>query len=245
MDLKLKGKRALVLGASSGLGRAIAEALVGEEARVAVVSRDEKRIAAAAKEIGAEFGLVGDLARAGEATRLVKEAAAKLGGVDILLVNTGGPPKAPFAELSSDQWQEGFQTLWLSAIEAIQGVLPGMKARKWGRILFVTSVAAKEAMPGLTISNGLRAGILGLTRTLSNEVAAEGITVNALLPGYTRTERLKELNIPEEKITGHIPAGRLGEPDELAALAAFLASERAAYITGQSVACDGGFLRGF
>lgn len=245
MDLKIKGKRALVLGASAGLGRAVAETLIREGVRVAVVSRDEKRILAAAKEIGAEAGLVGDLTRPGDATRVVKEAIAKLGGVDILLVNSGGPPKVPFAELTLPQWQEGFQNLWLSAIEAIQAAMPGMKERKWGRILFVTSVAAKEAMPQLTISNGLRAGLLGLTRTLSNEVAADGITVNSLLPGFTRTERLKELNLPEEKMTTQIPARRLGEPGELAALATFLASDQAAYITGQSIACDGGYLRGF
>jgi 3-oxoacyl-[acyl-carrier protein] reductase len=119
-----------------------------------------------------------------------------------------------------------------------------MQERKWGRILLVTSAAAREPMAGLTISNGLRAGLLGLTKSISNEVAGFGVTINALLPGYTRTERLIELNIPEEKITQHIPAGRLGEPEEFAALATFLASERAGYISGQMIAVDGGYLKG-
>jgi len=131
----------------------------------------------------------------------------------------------------------------LSATESIVAALPGMKERRWGRILLVTSFAAREPMPHLTFSNGLRAGLLGLTKTVSNEIAGFGVTINCLLPGYTDTERLRELKIPADKITAQIPAGRLGRPEEFGALAAFLASEPAAYITGQAVACDGGALR--
>jgi 3-oxoacyl-[acyl-carrier protein] reductase len=243
MDLKLKGKRALVQGASSGLGRAIAAALVQEGVKVAICSRDPERIQKTAREIGAAAGIAIDLNQPGAAATLLKKAEQELGGVDILVTNTGGPPKGPFEELTSAQWQEGFQSLWLSATESIRAALPGMKERHWGRILLVTSAAAREPMPLLNISNGLRAGLLGLTKAISNEVAQHGITINALLPGYTDTERLQELKVPKEKITSQIPAGRLGRPEEFGALAAFLASEQAAYITGQGIACDGGYLR--
>ena len=244
MDLGIRGKRALVLGASSGLGKAIAETLVREGVRVAICSRDEARLQAAQKVTGAELTLAFDLSKPGQARAVVEAAVSKMGGVDILVCNTGGPPKAPFVEISAAQWSEGFQGLWMSAVDSIQAALPGMKDRKWGRILLVTSVAAKEPMNGLTISNGLRAGLLGLAKSLSVEVASAGITVNALLPGYTDTERLKELQVPIEKMTSTIPAARLGRPEEFAALTAFLASEPAAYITGQAVACDGGWLKG-
>ncbi len=244
MDLKLKGKRALIQGASAGLGRAIAEALVKEGARVLIVSRSAERLEKTAREIGAEGYLVSDLNLPGAAAQLIQAAEKKLGGVDILVTNTGGPPKGPFLEMTNEQWQEGYQSLWLSATESIRGVLPGMKERGWGRILLVTSAAAKEPMNLLTVSNGLRAGLLGLTKTLSNEFAPFGITVNALLPGYTDTDRLRELKIPAEKITSQIPAGRLGRPEEFGAVATFMASEQAAYITGQAIVIDGGYLRG-
>lgn len=243
MDLKLKGKRALVQGSSAGLGRAIAEMLVKEGATVAISSRNAEKLDRTMKEIGAHAAIPCDLSQPGAATQLLKAAESKLGGIDILVTNTGGPPKGPFEELSAAQWQEGFQSLWLSCTDSIRAALPGMRERRWGRILLVTSTAAREPLSMLTVSNGLRAGLMGLTKTISNEVAQHGITINALLPGYTDTERLRELKIPADKITAQIPAGRLGRPEELAALATFLASEQAAYITGQAIACDGGALR--
>jgi 3-oxoacyl-[acyl-carrier protein] reductase len=244
MDLHLKGKRALVQGSSSGLGKAVAQALIQEGVEVAISSRGGEKLQLTAREIGAKGAIASDLSQPGAARKLYDEAHRLLGGVDILLINTGGPPKGPFEELTSAQWQEGFQSLWLSATESIQAVLPGMKKNQWGRILLITSAAAREPMPLLNISNGLRAGLLGLTKTVSNEIAQYGITINALLPGYTDTERLQELKIPVEKITSQIPAGRLGKPSELAALAAFLCSEQASYVSGQAIACDGGYLRG-
>jgi 3-oxoacyl-[acyl-carrier protein] reductase len=244
MDLGLKGKRALVQGASTGLGRAVAEALAAEGAKVAICARDKTRLEAAGRELGAAATIACDLSNPGAGTEAVKQARAKLGGLDILVTNTGGPPKGQFAEITAEQWAAGFQGLWMSAVESIQAALPGMREARWGRILLVTSAAAKEPIAGLTVSNGLRAGLLGLAKSLSQEVAGQGVTVNALLPGYTDTERLKELKVPVDKMTAQIPAGRLGRPEEFGALAAFLASERAAYITGQALAIDGGYLRG-
>lgn len=244
MELGLKGKRALVMGSSSGLGHAIAQELAKEGAIVTICSRSEERLRKALPETGARHYVACDLSHTGAGRDAVRAASEKMGGIDILVTNAGGPPKGAFMELNSKQWAEGFQSLWMGAVEAIQEAVLHMQKNHWGRILLVTSAAAREPMPGLTISNGLRAGLLGLTKSVSNEIASLGITINALLPGYTRTERLKELNIPEEKITAFIPAKRLGEPEEFAALAAFLASERAAYISGQMIAVDGGYLKG-
>src|SRR5215217_1985610 len=156
MDFGLKGRRALVMGASAGLGYATAQALVKEGATVAICSRGGDKLERAAKEPGA-------------AKRLVDEVVSKLGGVDVLVVNTGGPPAGGFESLTAEQWQLGFQSLWMAAVDGIQASLPGMKERKWGRIVLVTSLAAREAMPNLTISNGLRAGLLGLVKTVSNK----------------------------------------------------------------------------
>lgn len=245
MDLGLKGKRALVMGASSGLGYAIAEQLVKEGARVAICSRDEGRIRDAARRMGAEQAVAADLTKPGATKALVEQVIGSLGGVDVLVCNAGGPPKGGIEQLTAAQWQEGFQSLWMSVVEGLQGALPGMKERKWGRVVLVTSLAAREAMSGLTVSNGLRAGLLGLVKTVSNEVAEHGITINGVLPGYHATDRLKELGIPEEKMAATIPARRLGRPEELGALVTFLASDKAAYISGQSIVIDGGAMHGF
>ncbi len=244
MELGLNSKRALVLGASAGIGYAVAKGLLREGARVAVCSRDAGRIESARKNLGAELALSCDLSTPGAGKKVVQDVIAKWGGIDILVVNTGGPPKGSFEDTSSDLWLAGFQGLWMSAVDSIRESLPEMKTQKWGRILLVTSVAAKEPMAGLTVSNGLRAGLLGLTKSISNEIASHGITINALLPGFTDTERLRDLKLPPEKVTAQVPAGRIGLPEEFADLAVFLASERAAYITGQAIACDGGYLRG-
>ncbi len=244
MKLGIENKVALVMGASSGLGYAIAKALKNEGVKVILLARDTERLPKATLEIGAAGFVSGDLLKPGESRRLVIEAVKKFGPIDILVTNAGGPPKGSFEDSTSEKWNEAFQGLWLSATDAIQEVLPSMKERKWGRILLVTSAAAKEPMSGLTLSNGLRAGLLGLTKSISNEVAAYGVTINALLPGYTDTERLQELKVPKEKILSVIPAGRLGRPDEFASLATYLASEQAGYISGQAIACDGGYLHG-
>ena len=244
MDLEIKGKRALILGSSSGLGLAVAKAFAHEGAKVAICSRDAARIAKAAKEIPGAHPFVCDLDQTGEGERLVEQVIAMLGGVDILFVNTGGPSAGTFATLDLAAWQKGFEKLYLSAIECIQGALPGMKERRWGRIIMNTSTAAKEPIPSLVISSGLRAGLLGLMKTLSIEAAPFHITVNAILPGYTNTERLAELGHSENELCRDVPMGRLGKPEEFAALALFLGSGPAAYVTGQAIACDGGLLKG-
>lgn len=244
MDLQLKGKRALVFASSSGIGRAIAESLIAEGATVIVCSRDAAKLAKTAKDIGAHSGIACDFTQPGAAADLVKQAQKALGGLDILVTNAGGPKRGKFAEISSQQWGDDFQSLWMSVVDAFNVALPEMRKQKYGRLLLVTSFAGKEPREALTTSNGLRAGLAGLAKSIANEVAADGVTVNLLLPGFTATDRLKELNLTDEKIKQMVPAGRLGEPRELADLATFLASPRAGYITGQSIVIDGGVLRG-
>ncbi len=209
---------------------------------MAICARDAGKIAAAARDIGA-IGLVSDLSMPGVADALVHQAIERLGGIDILVVNTGGPPGATFDGVTDEMWRHAYEGLWMSTVQLIRGCLPAMKKQRWGRIMIVTSISAGEPLPSLMISNALRPGLHGLVNALSREVAGDGITVNALMPGYTATERLQELGIDDSKVKSMIPAGRLGRPDEFGALAAFLASEQAGYICGQAIACDGGFLR--
>lgn len=244
MDLKLNGKKALVMGGSSGIGRAIAESLIKEGATVAICSRDPEKLGVAAKEIGAKHFFTCDLTKAGEAKTVTEKAIASLGGLDILVTNTGGPKRGTFAEISTEQWHTDFQALWMSVVESLGVALPVMQKNKYGRVLCVTSFAAKEPRAGLTTSNGFRAGLAGLIKSVANEYAPHGITLNLLLPGFTNTDRLKDLKLTEDKVREMVPAGRLGEPTELANLAAFLASPLAGYTTGQSIVVDGGVLRG-
>lgn len=244
MDLGLKGKKALVMGGSAGLGRGIAETLIAEGVEVALCARDEARLQKTQKEIGASLALVADLTKPNAAKLLTERVLREFGSLDIIVVNTGGPPKGMIEEITQEQWQENFQALWMAAVDSINAALPNMKKNKWGRVLLVTSLAAKEPITGLTISNGLRAGLLGLARSISHEVAPYGITINSLLPGHTDTERLAALGVDKSKITEHIPAGRLGTTKEFGALAAFLASDLAGFITGQCIVADGGAQRG-
>ncbi|MDE2374712.1 MAG: SDR family oxidoreductase [Hyphomicrobiales bacterium] len=241
MDLGLNNKRALVTGASKGLGKAVAQALRAEGAAVAICARDAGRIAAAANEIGAT-GIVGDLSVRGAAANIARQAIDRLGGVDILVVNTGGPPAGTFETTGDEAWRGAFENLWMSTVDLIRGCLPGMRERRFGRIMIVTSMTSREPLAKLMISNALRPGLHGLVNALSREVAGDGITVNAVMPGYTLTERLRDIGIDEKQIAAQIPAGRLGRPEEFAALAAFLASEQAGYICGQAIAVDGGYL---
>jgi 3-oxoacyl-[acyl-carrier protein] reductase len=242
LNLALESRRALVMGASSGLGKSIAQALVNEGARVAICARNAERVAAAAAELGAQ-GIVANLSVPGAAAEVVGETEKRLGQLDVLVVNTGGPPPGLFVELKDGAWRESFEALWMSTVGAIQSALPGMRARRWGRIIVITSIAAREPVPKLMLSNSLRAGLHGLVNALSKEIAPDGITINALMPGYTLTERLAELQLDLTKLAAQIPARRLGRPEDLAAVAVFLASEPAGYVTGQAIAVDGGLLQ--
>jgi 3-oxoacyl-[acyl-carrier protein] reductase len=242
MDLGLKGRRALVMGGSRGLGKAVAEVLAEEGARVAICARDAGRVAATAAELRVE-GLVGDLSIPDAADALVRKAQSLMGHLDVLVVNTGGPPSGQFSELSDLAWHTAFEQLWMSSVGAIRAALPDMRARRSGRVIVITSIAAREPVANLMLSNSLRAGLHGLINTLSKEVAADQVTVNALMPGYTLTERLEELHLDEVKLAAQIPARRLGRSRDFAALAAFLASDQAGYVTGQAIACDGGLLQ--
>lgn len=243
MDLKLKNKRALVFGSSQGIGRAIAESLIAEGAKVVINGRSEDKLKGVAQSIGAHGFISADLNKEGESLKVSKKAAELLGGIDIVVFNTGGPAKGQFLDISLEQWKQDYQNLWLSVVESLSFHLPLMKDQKFGRILFITSIAAKEPLPALTTSNGLRAGIEGMSKSLAHEVASFNITSNIIQPGYTNTDRLKELKLSDEKIKQMVPAGRLGTPEELASLATFLCSENAGYITGQSIAIDGGVTR--
>jgi 3-oxoacyl-[acyl-carrier protein] reductase len=242
MELGLRTRRALVMGGSSGLGKAVAVALIQEGARVAICARGAERLTATATQIGAD-SIVADVSVPGAANRLVVEAEVLLGPLDILVVNTGGPPAGKFVDISDDSWRAAFEALWMSTVGAVRAALEGMRARRWGRVVVITSIAAREPVANLLLSNSLRAGLHGLVNALSKEVAGEGVTVNALMPGYTMTERLAELGLDEAALTRQIPARRLGTSQDFAAVAAFLCSEQANYITGQALACDGGWLQ--
>lgn len=244
MNLNLEYKKALVMGSSTGIGKAVAQSLIAEGVKVCLCSRTEEKLKKVCEEIKAETYVVADLSKLGEGRRATEEAMKKLGGIDILVTNTGGPLKGSFSEISDEQWQVDFQSLWMSVVESWKVVLPSMKENNFGRLLLITSIAAKEPLTGLTTSNGLRAGLSGLVRSVATEYAHAGITFNSILPGYTNTDRLKALNLSDEKVKAMVPAGRLGEPEEIGDLCAFLSSERAGYITSQSLAVDGGVLKG-
>jgi 3-oxoacyl-[acyl-carrier protein] reductase len=260
MDLGLKGKVALVAASSRGLGRAVAEELAAEGASLILCARDADALNATRDAIiqttGAEvFAVRADVSLAGDVQRVIDAAVDRFGRIDILVTNAGGPPAGAFDKITPEQWDQAVRLTLLSAIELTRQVLPGMKERKWGRILNITSIAVKQPVENLMLSNSLRAAVTGFARTLANEVAAEGITVNNIMPGYTRTERVEELSqmmSEKEGVTAaefkarwekEIPMKRLGEPREFAALAAFLVSERASYITGTSIQVDGGWIR--
>lgn len=243
MNLDLKGKTALIFGSSEGIGRGIAKRLAEEGAQVALVARHEDTLEKAAKEVGAKKYYVVDLANVGASTQLVRDFVRDFGRIDILVTNTGGPARGNFADISDSQWTLDFQSLWMSVVDSLRAALPEMKKNKFGRILLITSSAAKEPIVGLTTSNGFRAGLTGLAKSVSIEYAADGITVNTIQPGYINTRRIRENKWDEDKIRAMVPAGRIGEPEEIGDLAAFLCSARASYITGQSIAVDGGKMR--
>jgi 3-oxoacyl-[acyl-carrier protein] reductase len=260
MELGIKDKAALIFGGSKGLGLGCAEALAAEGVRLALFARTAATLAQSSQYLRQQYGVrvlefACDSADPVALEQAVREAEAELGGCDILLNNTGGPPPSMAAEVTLEHWQKQFEAMVLSVLRATQIVLPGMRTRGWGRVITIASTAVVEPNPQLAISSALRATLSGYAKSLAYQVAAEGVTVNMLLPGQIDTDRTVFLDevaasrsgktpaqIRAEKIAG-IPAKRYGLTSEFGAVAAFLASQQAAYITGSMIRVDGGVLR--
>jgi 3-oxoacyl-[acyl-carrier protein] reductase len=260
MDLGLTGRVAIVAAASKGLGRAVAEELAREGAHVAICARTAATLEETAAHIRKTTGRevlhqALDVTDSTAVTSFVAGVEARFGRIDICVTNSGGPPSNLFESTTPEVWRAAIDQLLMSTISLARETLPRMQKNKWGRLITITSSAVKQPVDGLLLSNSIRAAVTGLARTLANEYAADGITVNNVCPGYTRTARLDGLassisarsgSKPEEVLANwerEIPAGRLGTPQEFAAVVAFLASERASYVNGTSIAVDGGLVR--
>jgi 3-oxoacyl-[acyl-carrier protein] reductase len=261
MDLGLKNKVALVAAASQGLGRASAVALAREGACVVICSRSEEKIKKAAAEIASQTGttvvpVAADVSNAQDIVRFVQTAVREFGKVDVLVNNAGGPPTGHILNLPDDEWARGVQLTLMSVIRMVREVLPHMQKQRWGRIISIVSIAAKQPINELLISSTLRPGILGLTKVLANQYAADNITVNTVCPGLILTKRQEELSVSRaadrkmtleeylEESARTIPAGRLGRPEEVGDVVTFLASEQASYINGVNLLVDGGSAKG-
>jgi len=261
MDLGLRNRVAIVAAASRGLGKACAVELAREGARVVICARNEDELVSTVAEIRETTGTearyhVVDLTDDAQIRHLADETLRRYSRIDVLVTNNGGPPPGYFDDLDDDAFHTGHERTLLSAVRLIRSVLPAMRLQHWGRIVNITSISVKQPIDDLLLSNVYRAGVVGLAKTLSRQVAADGITINNVAPSYTRTERITEIfearaaeqgraakDVMAEAAAGY-PMGRMAEPEELAALVAFLASERASYISGTTIQVDGGFFRG-
>lgn len=256
MDLGLKGRAALVTAASKGMGKACALGLAAEGARVLMCARTERDITSAADEVrsttGAEaVAMVADVTRADDVKALGARAREAFGGVDILIANAGGPPRADFEQTTDEQWYAAFEVSVLSVVRLIREVLPSMRARRWGRILTIQSVSVRQPVEGLVLSNGVRPGVAGLVKTLSEDLGRDNITINVLCPGKIMTDRFlggaARAGLPPDEYARRaavdVPLRRIGTPEEFASVAVFLASERASYVTGAALQIDGGLVR--
>ncbi len=261
MDLGIEGRRALVGGASSGLGRAVAEALAAEGCRLAIWSRSPERLEPVARDLEARHGLpvavlTADAAQPGSAEVLAGDAAAALGGIDIVVLNAGGPPPVDPTATDPEGWSTAFQLLATTPIDLATRLLPSMRAGGWGRIVAILSSTVRQPIPELPYSNAGRSALMAWLKTVSRSVAADGVTVNGVLPGRHDTPRIEHLDRASAERTGRtmdeiraahiasIPAGRYGTAEEVASLVAYLASEPARYQTGTFTAVDGGMLSG-
>jgi 3-oxoacyl-[acyl-carrier protein] reductase len=261
MDLGLGGRVAIVAASSQGLGKACALELAREGAQVVICARGADQLAAAAQEIRNSAGrevlwLAVDLTAPAQVQHLADETLRRFGRIDVLVTNNGGPPPGYLSDFDDEAWMHAHELTLMSAVRLIRAVLPAMRLQKWGRIVNITSVSVKQPLDNLLLSNVYRPGVVGLAKTLSSQLAADGITVNNVAPGYTRTARVVELAKTRAaqqgreadevlaEITASYPMQRMGKPEELAALVAFLASERASYITGTTIQVDGGYVQG-
>ena len=261
MDLGLTGKTAVVAAASKGMGKACALGLAAEGARVAMCARSEADLLAAANEIRQKtkaevLAVPADVTRLADIQRVVAKTVEAFGGVDILVANAGGPPLGGFDQMSDEDWQAAFELTLLSTIRLIREVLPHMRKRRWGRILTIQSSSVKQPIDGLILSNGIRPGVVGLSKTLATELGKDNILINTVCPGRILTDRLqsglrrraqqagKSLEEYLPTATAEIPLGRIGSPEEFANMVVFLASERASYVTGATIQVDGGLIRG-
>jgi 3-oxoacyl-[acyl-carrier protein] reductase len=261
MDLGLKNRVALVAASSRGIGRATAEAFAAEGCRVAMCARDEQTLQAAAEKIRTQYSVevfaqALDVTNAVAVSRFVTALADKFGGVDICVTNAGGPPAKGFLDATLEEWQRALDLNFLSAVYFSREVIPHMQRKRWGRILTLTSITTKQPVTDLVLSNAVRAAVVGLVKSLANEFGKDGILVNNVGPGFTATDRLKELAKARASSSGRsereifdgwaadAPLHRLGEPREVAETIVWLASERASYITGQTVLVDGGMYKG-
>ena len=260
MDLGLQGKVALVTASSRGLGLAVAESLAAEGAAVVICGRDATALAQARSHIDQGSGhscvaIQSDVSSAVDRRRLLDAVLSRYGRIDIAVLNTGGPPPGSIESIALTQWEQAYRLLLESAVDISRGVLPGMKERRWGRLICIGSMFAKQPADNMVLSNSLRLALVGFTRTVANEYGAFGITANAVLPGYTMTDRMRHVvqqqakaaDASEEQvlaaIESQIPLRRFGRPQEFASAVTFLASDRASYITGTAMLVDGGFVR--
>ena len=251
MDLELKGKVAFIAASSDGLGKAVAMELAKEGAHLAICGRNFERLEATKLEIeklgnGQVIAIVGDLSIEQDRSNILNSVLKVYDKIDVLVTNTGGPPSGKFEDLSLNDWNRAYTSLLGSAVSLIKGVLPGMKAQGWGRIITITSISVKQPVENLILSNSVRASVVGLMKSLANELGEYNITVNNIMPGYTQTNRLLSLiedNPSINLVTNEIPLKRFGTPEEFAAAVTFMASERASYITGVSLAVDGGWIK--
>lgn len=244
MDLGIRGRRAAVAGASRGLGFATAKALAAEGVAVAICGRHAETVEAAAADVGG-VPVVADVADPEQARAFVRRAREALGGLDILVANAGGPPPGTFADVSDpDEYRRAFELNALSTIAMCAEAVPVMQAQQWGRVLAITSIAVRQPIANLILSNTARAGLTGFLKTLAREVAPDGVTVNSLQPGLHDTERLRALGGGRLPDASGIPAGILGQADDFGAIAAFVCSEHARFLTGTAIPVDGGAYAG-